>query len=109
MDQWIPAKPSMTMARLEPDKPGLRIRVAEMIRDDRKWDETRVQEVAGDNDAACILQILIPKEPRPDRLIWPYTADGRASARSAYHRIRDRQDGEPAQTGGRADQTTAKW
>lgn len=94
------SKPTMRVEITEPADHELNIKVVEMIRDDRTWDEVKVREVVGDNDAERILQILILVEPRPDKLIWPHTVEGITTARSAYHRIRERQDGEPAQLGG---------
>lgn len=67
--------------------------MVELINPDMTWNEQKVRLTANPTDASCILQLPIPTEDKPDMLIWPFTEDRSATARSMYHRLREVQKG----------------
>lgn len=89
---------------LKPNHQGLR--VADLLNEDRSWNIAKVREVATPADAHIILQIKVAPSSGRDALIWPYTADGQVTARSAYHIMKQDRDGVEADLASqRSDQT----
>lgn len=84
-------------------------KVAELIQQDRTWDEQRIRSTLCHSDAEHILQVPIPAEECPNILIWPYTEDGVATVRSVYHRLRETQERNPADLNGRKTRATSIW
>lgn len=58
--------------------------VSSLIDGDHKWNESLIKEHFTQDDAEHILKIMLPKSPRPDRLIWAYDKHGNYSVTSGY-------------------------
>lgn len=81
-DPWIYTKRGWRMDDTREEDQPRPMKVAELINPDGTWNEQKVRLTANHTDAACILQIPIPTEDKPDVMIWPFTVNGEATARS---------------------------
>lgn len=108
-DPWIYTKPGWRVEEQHGTNWEVDTKVADLIKPNRTWDEQQIRAMLCQTDADRIMQVPIPVEVRPDMLIWPYTDDGAATVRSVYHRLREAQEGNPAELNGRGDRATSIW
>ncbi|XP_062024556.1 uncharacterized protein LOC133740634 [Rosa rugosa] len=82
-DCWIPDFPP---SPLRPDKAHLNNTVSSLIDWNRlSWDLTLIHDDISPLQRRHILSIQLVDQASPDKLIWPYTKNGKYSVKSGYH------------------------
>ena len=80
--RWLP-RPS-TFKPFSPPKLPLESTVSELIDGENKWKEVLIQQNFMKEDAQQILNIPLPRTPKPDKLLWHFDKRGEYSVKSGY-------------------------
>lgn len=83
LSQLLVAKPS-TFKPFSPPKLPLESRVSELINGENKWKEVLIQKNFMKEDAQQILNIPLPRTPKPDKLLWHFNKRGEYLVKSGY-------------------------
>lgn len=93
-DAWLTGEPNRRLGQQPITENQVGLLLEEWIDPEaRSWNEAAVREAVSEVEARQILQVPIPLIQRPDALRWPFERQGRVTARSAYHFIRQQRGG----------------
>ncbi|KAH9793378.1 putative reverse transcriptase/RNA-dependent DNA polymerase [Citrus sinensis] len=80
--QWIPRP--ITFQPISPPSLSPYTTVAELISEEQKWKEDVIRQHFLKEDVEQILKIPLPRQPKPDQVLWHYDKKGNYSVKSGY-------------------------
>ncbi|KAH9725922.1 putative reverse transcriptase/RNA-dependent DNA polymerase [Citrus sinensis] len=80
--QWIPRP--ITFQPISPPSLSPDTTVAELISEEQSWKEAVIRQHFLKEDADQILKIPLPRQPKPDQVLWHYDKKGNYSIKSGY-------------------------
>lgn len=81
-NDWIPRP--VTFKRISPPSLHLETTVSELINEKQEWKEDMIRQYFLRVDADQIIKIPLPRQPKPDKLLWHYDKRGNYSVKSGY-------------------------
>ncbi|KAH9759452.1 putative reverse transcriptase/RNA-dependent DNA polymerase [Citrus sinensis] len=79
---WLPRP--MTFQPISPPSLKLDTTVTELINEDQEWKEEVIRHHFLEEDADQMLKIPLPRQPKPDQVMWHHDKKGNYSVKSGY-------------------------